>query len=258
VIEIRPIRQTEADDFLHLLCEAFDLDFARAKGVFFREPMFDIERKWALFEDGRIESILTTVPLLFGWGKAIGIAGVATRLSSRGRGLASALLEQVLRASRAQAEGPALLFAKQTEVYESVGFRVLDDVVRAKVVPSDEDTHLSDVLTFDEVSQIYDGWAKRNTNRLRRDPRRWDYWKWNLRVCCPFASGYLCLEGGVLRECITEELITLWPVHEGTEWVGLATMAQRLGVPIRDAQFELHLMGHGFSEVPQMFMTDQF
>lgn len=255
--EIRPIRHQEAEHFLQLLCDAFDLDFNRARGVFFREPMFEIERKWALFKGGRMQSILTTVPLSFGWGNAIGIAGVATRFQSRGQGFAAALLREVLAAARAAEEGPALLFAKQKALYESVGFRHLDDVVRSPI-RGDSGSEVQGVLSFEEVGQIYDAWAARNPHRLRRDARRWDYWKWNLRVCCPFSTGYLCVEGSIVRECILDELIDQWPVHSTTEWIGLWTMAQNLGVPIHDSQHELHLMGHGFDVVPQMFMTDQF
>ena len=59
--------------------------------------MFEVERKWAYFRAGRMESILTTVPLLFGWGRAIGIAGVATRHASRGQGFASELVRETLK-----------------------------------------------------------------------------------------------------------------------------------------------------------------
>jgi hypothetical protein len=219
--------------------------------------MFDPARKWAYIRNGRIDSILTTVPLLFGWGRAIGIAGVATRLCYRGEGLASTLLREVLKQAKADDEGPALLFAKKRELYESVGFRVLDDVIRAPILSSEGDT-LPGVLAMDEVETLYEGWSRRNPDRLRRDERRWNYWKWNLRVCCPFSTGYLCVEGGLVRECIVDEQIDCWPVAPGTEWIGLNTMARQFGVPIGQASFELHLMGRGFERVPQIFMTDQF
>jgi hypothetical protein len=225
--------------------------------VFFREPMFDLDRKWAYFRKGRIESILTTVPLTFGWGKAIGIAGVATRLSSRGQGFAAELLREVLRSSDKDAEGPALLFAKQTEVYERVGFRVVDRVIRAPIDRAEE-KQMEHILSFEQVESIYNHWASEDPYRLRRDERRWDYWKWNLRVCCPFTNGYVCIEGTVIRECILDSWVPVWPVHGASEWFGLESMANRLHIPIRDSQFELHLMSYGFDEVPQMFLTDQF
>jgi predicted acetyltransferase len=255
--EIRPIKRGEAQDFLRLLCEAFDLDFERAKGVFFNEPMFDVNRKWALFLDGQIESILTTVPLAFGFGNAIGIAGVATRLSSRGRGLGGELLQEVLRSSQESGEGPALLFARETALYERVGFRLLDQVIRAPI-QAGSNAPLEGVMPQHEVVNIYNDWAASRPNRLRRDDRRWTYWKWNMRFCCPFANGYICLEGATVRECIVDGPVDIWPIHAGTEWIGLRTMAGECHVPLGDEHFELHLMGRGFDEIPQLFMTDQF
>ena len=255
--EIRPIRRGEEHDFLRLLCEAFDLDFERAKGVFFSEPMFDVNRKWGNFQEGQIESILTTVPLEFGWGRAIGIAGVATRLSSRGRGLGGALLGEVLRNSETNGEGPALLFARETALYERVGFQVLDEVVRAPIRCTFHGV-LDGVMPVEEVVSIYDDWASSRPDRLRRDDRRWNYWKWNMRFCCPFSNGYLCVEGSTLRECVVDGEVDCWPLHEGTEWIGLRSMARDCHVPIGEGQFELHLMGRGFEKAPQMFMTDQF
>ncbi len=233
------------------------MDFERAKGVFFNEPLFDLARKWALFADGKIESILTTVPLEFGFGRAIGIAGVATRLSSRGRGYGGKLIDKVLECSEASGEGPALLFARETALYERAGFRVLDQVVRAPI-QSATNIVLEGVLPQHEVNVIYTDWANSRPNRLRRDERRWTYWKWNMRFCCAFANGYLCLEGATVRECIVDGPVSAWPIHEGTEWVGLRSMAAECHVPLGEELFELHLMGRGFDEIPQMFMTDQF
>ena len=96
MIEIRPIRKSEAESFLTLLCNVFDLDIVRARHVFFKEPMFDLERKWALFEDGELRTILTTAPLEFGFGRAFGVAGVATEPKHQGRGLAQRIIEHVL------------------------------------------------------------------------------------------------------------------------------------------------------------------
>ena len=74
--EIRPIRLDETDTFLQILCDVFGLDFFRAQGLFKEEPLFDLSRKWALFEGDEMVSILTTTPLIFGWGREIGRAHV--------------------------------------------------------------------------------------------------------------------------------------------------------------------------------------
>ncbi len=122
MIEIRPIRDHEANPFLELICEIFELDVDRAQGIFFNEPLFDLSRKWALFEGGQMASVLTTVPLKFGWGTAIGIAGVATKLARRRLGLAETLLNHVLKDSEHREERVALLFAKEIGLYEKVWF----------------------------------------------------------------------------------------------------------------------------------------
>lgn len=257
MIEVRPIRDDEADSFLELLCEVFDLDFARAQGIFYNEPMFDLHRKWALFENGRIQSILTTVPLEFGWGRAIGIAGVATRLSERNRGLAGELLRQALAASEAGNESAAFLFAKETTVYARMGFKVLDRVVRAPI-KSVAGPLSTDPMPVEDVMAAYEKWSESHPDRLRRDIRRWSYWKWNFKVCVPFMEGYLCPEGSLVRECLTHGLEHGWPVSPGTNWLGLTTMAAQMGVPIGHGETELLLMGRNAPGTPQMFMTDQF
>ncbi|PNA17660.1 hypothetical protein C1X78_26005, partial [Pseudomonas sp. MPR-R1B] len=89
---------------------------------------FDLDRKWALFEGGEMVSVLTTTPLLFGWGPAIGIAGVATAVNRRREGHAGRLIEQVLRAAARDGEGPALLLAKDVALYERLGFEPIDRV----------------------------------------------------------------------------------------------------------------------------------
>ncbi len=255
--EIRPIRDGEAEAFLELLCEVFELDYSRAQGIFFSEPMFDLQRKWALFDRGQMISILTTVPLEFGWGRAIGIAGVATKGSRRRQGLAGILLNYVLAQSEKIGEDAAFLFAKQTTVYERSGFSLVDKVIRAPIrALGDISDH--EPLPIEEVMKLYEHWSYANDNRLRRDERRWNYWKWNFKVCTPFLGGYVCPEGSLVRECLTDGLEHSWPVPKGTHWLGLSSMAVNMGVPIGAPQTELLLMARNAPALPQMFMTDQF
>ena len=109
--EIRPIKETEAESFLQLLCDVFQLDFNRAYNAFFTEPYFSLQRKWALFEGPQIVSALQVVPLEFGWGPAIGIAGVSTRESFRNEGYAGRLIQKVLREYERNGVETSLLFA---------------------------------------------------------------------------------------------------------------------------------------------------
>jgi len=256
-MEIRPIRAAEAEAFLHILCDVFELDFKRAHRIFFSEPLFDLNRKWALFDGGEMVSILTNVPLEFGWGKAIGIAGVATRQDKQNLGYATKLLDAVLTAAHADGEGGALLFARAPELYAKLGFQVIDHVIKGPIDVTPEEGPF-EILEFQEIQRLYNHWALQHPNRLRRDDRRWGYWRWNLRVSTLFEDGYLCVEAGVVRECVKSRPATCWPLPPSSEWRGLESMARQLGVPLLSSEQDLHLMSRNVPGLPQMFMTDQF
>ena len=267
-MEIRPIRAGEAESFLRLLCDVFGLDFGRAHRIFFTEPMFDLNRKWALFDGEEILSILTNVSLEFGWGKAIGIAGVATRVDRQNEGLASKLLHAVLAQAEKDGEAGALLFAKEPTLYARAGFQIMDQVIRGPIESSSERSEFRDprseiespfkILDFQQVQDRYDHWSLQGPNRLRRDDRRWGYWRWNLRVCTEFGDGYLCSEAGLVRECVVSHPVKTWPLPAGAEWLGLESMAAEIGIPLQTQEHELHLMARNVPACPQMFMTDQF
>jgi GNAT superfamily N-acetyltransferase len=255
-MEPRRIRADEAGQFLKLLCDVFSLDHKRAELIFYNEPMFDLERKWALFDGPRMVSILTTVPLQFGWGRAIGIAGVATIQAMQGKGCASILLDHVVRDAVKAGEGTAFLFARQTGVYARCGFSVLDEVVRAPIINACDDVP-AQLMNFETIREIYAKWESQNPARLQRDARRWKYWEWTLRMCIPMQGGYACLEGDLLRECISEPMERM-PVGKNTQWLGLRSMASACQIPLGSEHFDLFLMGINAPEIPQMFMTDQF
>lgn len=256
-MNVRQITADESEQFLQLLCDVFGLDYPRAQGIFFNEPMFDLQRKWALFDGAEMVSILTTVPLHFGWGNAIGIAGVATRPQNQGKGHAGRLLEAVLQASAERGEPSALLFARETGLYERAGFERIDDVIRGEIVGAIDEPPRA-VLEYDDVKLIYERWAEGHAARLRRDERRWKYWRWTFRMCSPIADGYACLEGNILRECVSSNVPSRWPIGRGAHWLGTRSMARLLGLELLDPQFDLYLMGFNIPVMPQMFMTDQF
>ncbi len=257
MIDIRPIKEGESDEFLRLLCEVFGLDFNRAHDVFFTEPLFDLNRKWALFEGNEMVSILTTSPLIFGWGKTIGIAGVATKKLRQGEGFASLLIQKVLKESGRQGERGALLFARELSLYERNGFEPLDRVIRAPLITEMEEG-FPDCFDFEDVETRYNDWSCAHPDRLRRDTRRWDYWRWHYRICTPFQSGFLAIEPGVLREAVFETPVKKLPLPPGTEWFGTTFMADQLEIPLENPVVELYLMGKDIPSIPQLFMTDQF
>lgn len=255
--EFRPIEESEAASFLEILCQVFELTYERVQGVFYSEPFFDLNRKWAAFEAGRMVSVLTTVPLTFGWGKAIGVAGVATVPEARGQGIASRLLGKVLEFSRRNGEGGALLFARDSRLYEACGLERLDDVVQGALEFQPlEPSHV--LLSNAEVETIYNEWADKDPNRLRRDEQRWKYWRWHLRLCHLVGSGYVCHEGATVREVVDVRPGTPIRSSEPTRWSGLKGVAEQLELPLYEAKTSMFLMGVGFETSPQMFLTDQF
>jgi GNAT superfamily N-acetyltransferase len=256
--EIRPIREPESEAFLQLLCDVFKLDFNRAYDVFYTEPYFDLSRKWALFEGPNLISALQVVPLSFGWGEAIGIAGVCTRAEHRNEGYAGRLLERVLRESERNGIRSSLLFAQDSRLYHRLGFESIDRVIRAPLGIAAGSLPERVMLAPESVRQIYDRWSDGHPDRLRRDDLRWKYWNWHFRVCEPVANGYFIAESGTIREGLWRRGQESLPVQEGTEWLGLTVMADQLGLTFESARVELELLGRNVPGVPQMFMTDQF
>ncbi len=255
MIEIRPVSAQEADEFLHVLCEVFELDFSRARSIFQREPFFELDRKWALFVNGRISSVLTTVPIEFGDGKAIGIAGVATLPALRGQGLAGRLLDEVFCVACKNGEGRGLLFARDEALYSRHGFRTLDRVI-LQSLPQGFALTDRKLVGIDEVKRHYEDWASADQRSLRRDDRRWKFWQWNAKTAFAMPNGYVCVELGRVRELVpTYNPI---PISDPLEFYGLASMAEELGIPVSNPTYDTYLMGREFDYVPKMFLSDQF
>jgi len=202
-------------------------------------------------------SILTTSPLRFGWGKAAGIAGVATLPEARGKGLAAKLMEAAMAACRQQGESAFILFAADARLYERLGFRVVDDVIRGEVsasAPGDDPR----ILDQGEVRTIYTKWSSASPDRLVRTSQKWEAWTWTLKHCEDRGSGYVCIEPVLLREAILPAVKGAWPVPQGTIFYGMTRTAEAIGVPLISSRKEMMVMTHGFPEPPVMFMTDQF
>jgi len=257
LIEIRRIAIGEAEQFLELLCGVFHLDVSRARPVFYDAVLFELDRKWAFFEGGVMTSILTTTGLTFGWGRCIGVAGVATSPVFQGKGHAQRLLEVVLEQAKIDGEAPAMLFAHQQTLYRRVGFTLNDEVVRGPIQSTKSPTSVG-ALPTEVIKDAYQKWSQESPDRLVRTADRWRYWGLACRLCEPFLGGYACIEPSLVREAVAMEQADKWPVPHGTEWYGLRKVAQECSVPVKKTRIELLLMTRGVPGQPQMFMTDQF
>lgn len=259
MITVRPIQATEAEPFFSILCESFDLDAQRARPIFFQDPAFDLNHKWALFDGGEMQSILTSTPMEFGFGDAAGIAGVATRPESRGQRYAFRLIEAVGEQFRALGTDALMLFATQTSLYESLGFKPLDAVVSGPVKANLNQDEWRAPLDAAEIRRRYSAWVQDQPAWCVRTSARWESWAWSARVCEPLGdTGYLCFEGTTIREALAPNCLTEWPVPMGTEWVGLARVTEQLQIPANCNPTGTHFLGRGFNTVPAMFLTDQF
>lgn len=243
--------------FLRLLCEVFELDLGRARSVFFSDPMYDITQRWGVFQDRQLVSILSAVPLRFGWGVSLGIAGVATHPEQRGKGLAADLIQRALETNQKAGIESTLLFAKDERLYSSLGFKTIDRSIRAPFQGVEIDNR-APVVSFEKIQRDYDAWAAADPNRLVRDARRWKLWKWNLRISWQCGDGYLCNEGDVVRELMYTEPPKPWPLLETSVFVGLESMAKLLSAPIGTAELDSYLMSRNLAHHPQFFLTDQF
>lgn len=257
MITIRRIVADEAEEFLSLLCGVFHLDIARARPVFYDNVLFELNRKWALFDGGTMCSILTTTGLTFGWGQCIGIAGVATRQGYERRGFGQRLLETVLSHAEADGEGPAMLFAHRETLYRRLGFAVTDEVVRGPI-QSRRRIEDDSICTGPEVQDMYSKWSQQSRDRLVRTSDRWRYWGLSCRTCEPFLGGYACFEPGIVREAVILQPDDKWPVPPGSDWYGLREVTKACQVPLKKTSVELLFMTRNVPGRPQMFMTDQF
>ncbi len=247
--EIRTIRDDEAETFLRLLCDVFDLDFERAKTVFRREPFFNVKCKWAAFEDGRMAACLTTVPIRFGELDGIGIAGVATLPDFRRRGLAESLIN-----AAAPKPTPALLFATDERLYRRIGFQSVDEVISCPLPTTPERTAEPAAEPF--VREQYQQWASKDPRRLARDAKRWEYWGFTMKSPIGIRGGYAVLEKERVRELLPE--FQPVPAQTPVEWLGLRSMAEHLQIPVENEQVTMTLMARSLGFLPQMFLTDQF
>jgi hypothetical protein len=230
------------------------LDHGRARTAFFSEPYFALDRKWAYFKEGKIVSILTVVPVEFGDGKGIGIAGVATTEDHRGEGFAGELLNTVCIHYSANDAGRALLFARAESLYLKAGFRELDKVFVQPLAPG-RAGHPKPV-DRNIVRSTYNAWAEADDHRLRRDDARWNYWSWTFRTPLALNGGYFCYETNRIREIIpTYERL---PISDMVDFYGTAEVAKNIGVELTNPTVDLLLMGRHFDYVPQIMMTDQF
>jgi predicted acetyltransferase len=184
--ETRAARSEELDTMLALMCEAFNLPFAPARELFYKDPYFDIEKKRVLVAGGEPVSCLTIVDAHIWIGrspvKVAGIAGVATRQSHRGKGHATQLLVDTLPVLREQGYAFAALFPYSYDFYRRLGWELGSAQYRLTVPPValpryDDARYVRSALPADraDIARLYGEATLHKTGRWLRDDKRWSY-----------------------------------------------------------------------------------
>ncbi len=249
-VEIAPLPKGAEDEALELTCRIFGLEFSYASAYWNAPPIRAQSRRWGLWHNGRLASVACLTPLEFGWGPAVGISGVGTAPEARRMGLAGMLLN----AAAPDPDLPAMLFAHQPGLYEGLGFRVVDHIVKGTLSGGEA----AEPAPSEEVRAAYGAWADASPHRLRRTPERWEAWEWTERRCPAAGGGYVGVERLFVREAVLDDPLDQWPVPEDMVWTGSETLTARLQPPLKRSWRELLVMTRAFPAVPEFFMSDQF
>jgi predicted acetyltransferase len=184
--EIRTPRPEEMDDVLGVMCEAFQLPFATARKLFYKDPYFDASNKRVLIEDGIVASCLSIIPARMWFGEALvdvaGIANVATLQAHRGRGCASCLLTDTISLLKDRGFGVAALLPYSYDFYRPFGWEIGGVQYRVR-------THVSLIRPFieirfvrpavpsdqAEVADLYAFNSLHQTGRCERNEKRWSH-----------------------------------------------------------------------------------
>jgi len=185
-LEFGAVAPGETDAFLAVMCEAFEMDFKAAKPIFDADPYFEPGNKYVLRLDGEIVSCLTVVDCTCWMGDALlrvaGVAGVATRLPFRGRGLAGMLLTETVKALTARGFHIAALFPVIRDYYRRFGWetsgeqrRTCEMEVEPSALPNTCTVRKATQEDIPALSDIYNRYAHGRAMHCIRDEKRWRY-----------------------------------------------------------------------------------
>lgn len=202
---VRAARPEDAEAVLEILCQAFGLDIAAARPIFYGDPYYDLSHKRVLPLPGAgIVSCLTIVPTLLRIGgvvvPAAGVAGVATRPAFQRRGFAAALLTATVPALYSEMGFPvALLHPVSAPFYRRFGWEFASRSVRWLSAPSSlpqnpEAACVRPAQDFDwpAIAALHDDETSGGTGSFARDTRRWQI----VRLPVPNREAFVYEQGG--------------------------------------------------------------
>ena len=199
-MRVHAARPEEAEDALHTLCAAFDLDADLARPIFYGDPYYDLSHKRLLSLPGvGVVSALTVVPTHLRVGGVPvacgGIAGVATRPEWQRRGYAGSLLSQTVSDLWDDLRYPvSLLHPVSAPFYRQFGWEYATHDFLSQAAPAvlsrhPEAQHVRPARAAD-WPVIYDLASRltaADTGSFARDERRWDL----IRLPLPGREAYV-------------------------------------------------------------------
>jgi predicted acetyltransferase len=189
-IEVRRIREDELREFIETSSAGFlerpDVDKVTEEV----RPLWDLERTWAAFDDGRMcgtyRSWATELTVPGGQRlPAAAVSAVTVLPTHRRRGILRAMVEAEHGAIRQRAEVFGLLYAAEYPIYGRFGY---GPGVREATLTLDTrktgfhadasgrvDLAKADAETAAAIKGVFEGWRVRQAGEIRRRDYRWEY-----------------------------------------------------------------------------------
>lgn len=174
-MQIRRLTEADHDALVALRIPAFGSPGA-VPGGRVEHPAYE---RWGLFLGAELVATASRKPYHSWFGgtqvPTAGIAGVAIAPEHRGRGLLRPLMEQVLADARDQGDVVSTLFASDTGIYRSLGYRTVGamDTIEVPTASLRRFSRRHDLrrATADDVptiKRLYAAWARRHDGPLTR------------------------------------------------------------------------------------------
>jgi predicted acetyltransferase len=189
-IEVRRIRDDELREFIETSSAGFlerpDVDKVTEEV----RPLWDLDRTWAAFDDGRMcgtyRSWATELTVPGGERlPAAAVSAVTVLPTHRRRGILRAMVEAEHDASRQRAEAFGLLFAAEYPIYGRFGYgpgvreATLTLDTRRTGFHADASGRVelakADAETMAAIKGVFEQWRLRQPGEIRRRDYRWEY-----------------------------------------------------------------------------------
>jgi predicted acetyltransferase len=189
-IEVRRVRDEEMREFIEALTAGFlerpDVD----KVTEDVRPIWDLERTWAAFDEGRICGTFRS------WGTELTVPGgerlpaaavsaVTVLPTHRRRGILRAMVEAEHGASRERGEALGLLYASEYPIYGRFGYGpaireatlTLDTRATGFLASASGRVEIikADAQAVAALKGVFEAWRIRQPGEIRRPDHRWEY-----------------------------------------------------------------------------------